>query len=90
MNEQLMREMTEALRENTRAMQEHTAALHEATDAARKLERTVHLIFEDQNGYINSAADSKIRGLMKFADRMDDIVHRMDSASKRMADSGRR
>jgi hypothetical protein len=90
MNEQLMREMTEALRENTCAMQEHTAALHEATDTAKKLERTVHLIFEDKNGYVNSAADDKIRGLMKFADRMDDVAHRMDSASKRMADSGRR
>lgn len=87
MNEELI----EAMKAHTAALKEHTAALHEATDAAKKLERTVHLIFEDQHGYINCAADSKIRGLMQFADRMDDVARRMESASKRMADStGRR
>ncbi len=91
MNDELIREQIEAMKAHTQALREHTAALHEATDTAKKLERTIHLIFEDQNGYVNSAADSKIRGLMKFADHMDDIAHRMDSASKRMADSaGRR
>ena len=85
MNEEIKR----AIEENTLALRRHADALLEQADAQRKLEKTLHLIFEDRDGYINGAADSKIRSLMIVADGLNEAANSMRTAAAYIDEASR-
>lgn len=93
-DKELMEAQIRAMEANTRAMEaytaalcEHTSALHEQAEAQKKLERTLHLIFEDGNGYVVNAADCKLRGLHQAADKFIEAAARAEGASQRFSES---
>lgn len=94
---ELMKAQIRAMEANTRAMEaytaalrEHTAALYEQAEAQKKLERTMHNIFEDRNGTVLCAADSKLRGLMQLADKFNESSRRAENAALSMQEASKR
>lgn len=94
---ELMKAQIRAMEANTRAMEaytaalrEHTAALYEQAEAQKKLERTMHNIFEDRNGTVLCAADSKLRGLMQLADKFNESSRRAENAASCMMEASKR
>ena len=90
MTEDLIKAQIDALQKNTAALHEHSAALHEQAEAQKKLERTLHLIFEDAHGYVNGAADAKLRKLERIADAMVEASKKAMAAAEIAANGSNR